>query len=44
MTSAGGRTLSSADELHDVLEHAGKTLELTVVRGTEQRTVTVTLG
>ncbi|MGZ4211399.1 MAG: S1C family serine protease [Actinomycetota bacterium] len=44
ITSAGGRTLSSADELHDVLEHAGKTLELTVVRGTEQRTVTVTLG
>ena len=44
ITAAGGMTLANADQLHDALEQAGKTLELTVVRGTEQRTVNVTLG
>jgi len=44
ITAAGDRTLNSADDLHDALEKAGKTLELTVIRGTEERKVTVTLG
>src|SRR5438874_2698813 len=44
ITAAGGRALTSADDLHDSLEKAGKTLELTVTRGAEERTVTVTLG
>ena len=44
ITKAGGRTLTTADDLHDSLEKAGKTLELTVIRGTEERSVTVTLG
>jgi S1-C subfamily serine protease len=44
ITAAGDRTLNSADDLHDALEKAGKTLELTVIRGTEERKVTVTLA
>jgi len=44
ITAAGDRTLNSADDLHDALEKAGKSLELTVIRGTEERKVTVTLG
>ena len=44
ITAAGGKALTNADELHDALEQAGTTLELTVLRGTEQRTVTVTLS
>jgi serine protease Do len=44
ITAAGDRKLNSADDLHDALEKAGKTLELTVIRGTEERKVTVTLG
>ena len=44
ITAAGGKALTNADELHDALEQAGTTLDLTVLRGTEQRTVTVTLS
>ena len=44
ITAAGGKALTNADELRDALEQAGTTLELTVLRGTEQRTVTVTLS
>jgi len=44
ITAAGGTTLTSADQLHDALEQAGKTIELTLLRGAEQRAVTVTLG
>ena len=44
ITAAGGKALTNADELHDALEQAGTTLELTVLRGTEQRTVTVTMS
>jgi putative serine protease PepD len=44
ITKAGDQTLTSADDLHDTLEKAGKTLELTVIRGTEERKVTVTLS
>ena len=44
ITAAGGKALTNADELHDALEQAGTTLELTVLRGTEQRMVTVTLS
>jgi len=43
ITAAGGKALTNADQLHDALEQAGKTIELTLLRGTEQRTVSVTL-
>ena len=44
ITAAGGTALTNADQLHDALEQAGKTIELSILRGTEQRTVTVSLG
>jgi serine protease Do len=44
ITAAGGSSLTTADQLHDALEQAGKTITLTVLRGTDERTVTVTLG
>jgi serine protease Do len=45
ITHAAGRDLPSFDALHEVLGSmkAGDSLELTVLRGTEERTVTVTL-
>ena len=39
LVSAGGRELSSPDDLHAVLRDVGLPLELVVVRGTEERTV-----
>ncbi len=44
ITAAGGKALSDADELHAALDalKAGATLSLTVLRGTDQRDVTVT--
>ena len=44
LVAAGDTSLDSIDALHDVLASAGATLTLTVVRGTEQRTVVVEFG
>jgi serine protease Do len=46
LTSAGGRSLTSVEDLHGILEAStpGSTLELKVVRGAEERSVTVTVG
>jgi serine protease Do len=44
LVAAAGAPLVSIEALHDVLGDAGETLELTVVRGTDERTVTVTFG
>jgi S1-C subfamily serine protease len=43
LVAAGGRDLTAVDDLFDVLDAAepGGTLEVTVVRGTEERVVTV---
>jgi len=46
LVSAGGRTLSKADDLYDALGDAepARPLELVVVRGTDERTVSVDLS
>lgn len=44
MVAAGDTPLDSIDALHDVLASVGTTLTLTVVRGTEERTVVVEFG
>src|SRR5579862_8936156 len=45
LTAAGGQPLRTADDLFDALQAAGSgTIELTVVRGTDERTVQVTLS
>jgi serine protease Do len=44
ITKAGGKTLQSADDLHDALETAGTSIELTIVRGSDERSVTVQLS
>ncbi len=44
LVAAGDTPLDSIDALHDVLASAGATLTLTVVRGTEERTVVVEFG
>jgi serine protease Do len=41
LVSAGGRDLASADDLHAVLSDVGLPLELTLLRGNEERTVGV---
>jgi S1-C subfamily serine protease len=41
LVAAGDTRLDSIDALHDVLASAGATLTLTVVRGTDERTVVV---
>jgi serine protease Do len=45
ITEAGGQATASADDLHAALEAAGTggSLTLTVIRGTEERTVSVSL-
>ena len=43
LVSAGDTPLDSIDALHEVMASAGTTLTLTVVRGTEERTVVVEL-
>ena len=45
LAAAGGKALSTPDDLYDALERTseGATLELEVVRGVERRTVNVTL-
>ncbi|MCA1834145.1 MAG: S1C family serine protease [Actinomycetota bacterium] len=46
ITEAGGRNLTSADELHDALTKAGRgaSIELKVVRGTSERVVAISLN
>ncbi len=41
LVAAGGRLVDDVDALHDALREAGFPLEVTLVRGTEERTVTV---
>ena len=41
LVAAGGATIDDVDALHELLRDAGLPLELTLVRGTEERTVTV---
>ena len=41
LVAAGDTPLDSIDALHDVLGSAGASLSLTVVRGIDERTVTV---
>jgi S1-C subfamily serine protease len=41
IVSAGGKAVEDIDDLHDALGSAGLPLELAIVRGTEERTVTV---
>jgi len=42
LVASGNTQLTSIEALHDVLGQAGETLELTVVRGNEERNVVVT--
>jgi serine protease Do len=44
ITAAGGQTVTGIDDLHTVLEAAGDSLVLSVVRGVEELEVTVTFG
>jgi serine protease Do len=44
LVSAAGRPLTSIDDLLDALEAAGETLELGLVRGADERELTVALG
>ena len=44
LTAVDGHPLGGVDDLWDALESAGTAIELTVLRGTEERTVTVTLA
>jgi S1-C subfamily serine protease len=46
LVEAGGRAVTDADELYEALDQVGEdqTLELRVVRGTEELTVTVGFG
>lgn len=41
IVAAGGTQLDSVDRLHDVLDSATDRLDLTVLRGTEERSVTI---
>jgi serine protease Do len=41
LVAAGGQAVADVDDLHDALREAGFPLEVTLVRGTEERTVTV---
>ncbi len=43
LVAAGGRVVADVDDLHDALRETGFPLEVTLVRGTEERTVTVAL-
>jgi S1-C subfamily serine protease len=45
IVAAGGRPASTPDDLFDALQAArGSTVELSIVRGTDERTVQVTFG
>ena len=41
LVAAGGRPVDDVDALHEILREAGLPIELTLVRGAEERTVTV---
>ena len=41
LVAAGGKPVGDVDDLHEILRDAGFPLEVTLVRGTEERTVTV---
>jgi S1-C subfamily serine protease len=41
LVAAGGRTITGVDDLHDALAGSGFPLEVTLVRGTDERMVTV---
>jgi S1-C subfamily serine protease len=41
LVAAGGKPIPDIDDLHDLLGQAGLPLEVTLVRGAEERTVTV---
>jgi serine protease Do len=41
LVAAGGRVVADVDDLHDALRETGLPLEVTLVRGTDERTVTV---
>jgi serine protease Do len=43
LVAAGGRAIADVDDLHDALRETGFPLEVTLVRGAEERTVTVAL-
>jgi S1-C subfamily serine protease len=43
ITRAAGRSVTEPDELHDALQQATGSIELTIVRGTEEKTVSVAL-
>ena len=43
LVAAAGRPIADVDALHEALRDAGFPLELTLVRGSEERTVTVTV-
>jgi len=44
LVASGDTALTSIESLHQVLGSASETLSLTVVRGTDERTVAVTLS
>jgi serine protease Do len=44
LVAAGGRPVESADDLFDALDAAGSSLELSLVRGVEELTVSVSFG
>jgi len=44
LVASGDTALTSIESLHQVLDSAGETLDLTVVRGLDERVVTVTFG
>ena len=44
IVAASGAPLTSVDQLHDVLDAATDRLELTVLRGTEERSVSISFG
>ena len=44
IVTAGGQPIRSVDDLSGALRAAGDTIELTVLRGTDERTIQVTFG
>jgi S1-C subfamily serine protease len=44
IVAAGGRPVTSADDLYEALDRAAETLVLRVLRGAEERDVDVNLG
>jgi serine protease Do len=44
ITAAGGRPVSTIDDLFDALEAGGDAVELSILRGTDERTIQVVFG